>query len=72
MADENKPPYEVPTYHNWSQLARFYHPLQAGSIDGTDLVPHDKAVWRAMHAKCKNTTLISFVESYRKKSTKIS
>jgi len=24
-----------------------YHPIQAGSIDGTDVVPHDNAVYRA-------------------------
>ena len=45
--------YEIPTWDNWSPLAKFYHPLQAGSIDGTDTVPHDKAVMRAMLAKCK-------------------
>lgn len=45
--------YEIPTWDNWSPLAKFYHPLQAGSIDGTDTVPHDKAVMRAMLAKYK-------------------
>lgn len=45
--------YEIPTWNNWSPLAKFYHPLQAGSIDGTDTVPHDKAVSRAMVAKRK-------------------
>lgn len=45
--------YEIPTWNNWSPLAKFYHPLQAGSIDGTDTVPHDKAVSRAMAAKCE-------------------
>ncbi|GLT61192.1 hypothetical protein SLA2020_339140 [Shorea laevis] len=24
-----------------------YHPIQAGSIDGTDILPHDNAVYRA-------------------------
>lgn len=28
-----------------------YDPLKAGSIDGTDEIPHDKAIWRAMKAK---------------------
>ena len=46
-------PYEVPTHDNWSDLARFYHPLMAGSIDGTDLVPHDKAVTRAVRSTYK-------------------
>ena len=27
-----------------------YHPVQAGSIDGTDTAPHDNAVYRAMLA----------------------
>ncbi|KAK7295784.1 hypothetical protein RJT34_18696 [Clitoria ternatea] len=27
--------------------AHSYHPIQAGSIDGTDVVPHDNAVFRA-------------------------
>ncbi|XP_012055752.1 PREDICTED: U11/U12 small nuclear ribonucleoprotein 35 kDa protein-like [Atta cephalotes] len=33
---------------NWSPYAREYDPLKAGSIDGTDTQPHDKAVSRAM------------------------
>ncbi|KAJ7964067.1 U11/U12 small nuclear ribonucleoprotein 35 kDa protein [Quillaja saponaria] len=28
--------------------AESYHPIQAGSIDGTDIVPHDNAVYRAL------------------------
>ena len=30
-----------------------YDPLLAGSIDGTDTVPHDKGIQRAMYAKYK-------------------
>ena len=30
-----------------------YDPLMAGSIDGTDTVPHDKGIYRAMQAKYK-------------------
>ncbi|XP_066286978.1 U11/U12 small nuclear ribonucleoprotein 35 kDa protein-like [Branchiostoma lanceolatum] len=37
----------------WSPIARVYNPLRAGSIDGTDLDPHDRAVIRAMDAKYK-------------------
>lgn len=33
---------------NWRPYAREYDPLKAGSIDGTDTQPHDKAVSRAM------------------------
>lgn len=25
-----------------------YHPIQAGSIDGTDILPHDNGVYRAL------------------------
>ncbi|KAI9018035.1 hypothetical protein CLU79DRAFT_761367 [Phycomyces nitens] len=31
--------------------AKEYHPIQVGSIDGTDKIPHDAAVERAQHAK---------------------
>lgn len=33
--------------------ARTYDPLQAGSIDGTDTIPHDHAVKRALNSHCK-------------------
>lgn len=33
---------------DWCPIAREYDPLKAGSIDGTDVEPHDRAVWRAM------------------------
>eukprot|EP00117_Sycon_ciliatum_P030934 scpid85524/ scgid24291/ U11/U12 small nuclear ribonucleoprotein 35 kDa protein; U1 snRNP-binding protein homolog len=36
---------------NWTPIAKVYKPLQAGSIDGTDTVPHDRGVLRAMLAK---------------------
>ncbi|KAJ0972988.1 hypothetical protein J5N97_020947 [Dioscorea zingiberensis] len=32
-----------------------YHPIQAGSIDGTDILPHDSAVYRAL--LCANAGL---------------
>ncbi|XP_028828627.1 U11/U12 small nuclear ribonucleoprotein 35 kDa protein isoform X2 [Denticeps clupeoides] len=35
----------------WSPVAKVYDPLKAGSIDGTDVEPHDHAVWRAMQAR---------------------
>ncbi|XP_051539878.1 U11/U12 small nuclear ribonucleoprotein 35 kDa protein-like isoform X2 [Myxocyprinus asiaticus] len=35
----------------WCPVAKVYDPLKAGSIDGTDVEPHDKAVWRAMLAR---------------------
>ncbi|XP_012219150.1 U11/U12 small nuclear ribonucleoprotein 35 kDa protein-like [Linepithema humile] len=33
---------------NWTPYAKKYDPLKAGSIDGTDTEPHDKAVSRAI------------------------
>ncbi|XP_069002506.1 U11/U12 small nuclear ribonucleoprotein 35 kDa protein [Embiotoca jacksoni] len=38
---------------DWSPFAKVYDPLKAGSIDGTDVEPHDRAVWRAMGARYK-------------------
>lgn len=36
--------------HNWTPYAIEYDPLKAGSIDGTDTEPHDKAISRAILA----------------------
>ncbi|KAJ8395631.1 hypothetical protein AAFF_G00031120 [Aldrovandia affinis] len=36
---------------DWSPVAKVYDPLKAGSIDGTDVEPHDRAIWRAMVAR---------------------
>ncbi|XP_012710698.2 U11/U12 small nuclear ribonucleoprotein 35 kDa protein [Fundulus heteroclitus] len=38
---------------DWCPIAKDYNPLKAGSIDGTDVEPHDRAVWRAMSARYK-------------------
>ncbi|XP_077597302.1 U11/U12 small nuclear ribonucleoprotein 35 kDa protein [Stigmatopora nigra] len=38
---------------DWNPIAKVYNPLKAGSIDGTDVEPHDRAVWRAMCAHYK-------------------
>ncbi|XP_041050594.1 U11/U12 small nuclear ribonucleoprotein 35 kDa protein isoform X1 [Carcharodon carcharias] len=35
----------------WTPIAKHYNPLKAGSIDGTDEEPHDRAVSRAIAAK---------------------
>lgn len=40
----------------WAPLAVDYGeyvPLQAGSIDGTDTIPHDRGIVRAMNSRCK-------------------
>lgn len=47
MAGDNK--------QRWAPLAvdyGAYEPLMAGSIDGTDTLPHDHGVVRAMQVKC--------------------
>lgn len=38
---------------DWNPIAKIYDPLKAGSIDGTDVEPHDRAVWRAINARYK-------------------
>jgi len=41
--------------HRWARLCSDvgrYDPLMAGSIDGTDTVPHDGGIVRAISAKC--------------------
>jgi U11/U12 small nuclear ribonucleoprotein SNRNP35 len=35
-------------------FARVYDPVQVGSIDGTDRIPHDRAITRATKAYCKS------------------
>ncbi|KAM9329610.1 U11/U12 small nuclear ribonucleoprotein 35 kDa protein [Gastrophryne carolinensis] len=37
--------------NEWTPIAKDYDPLKAGSIDGTDEEPHDRAVLRAMLAR---------------------
>lgn len=37
--------------NEWTPLAKDYDPLKAGSIDGTDEEPHDRAVLRGMLAR---------------------
>ena len=34
----------------WMPIARIYDPIQVGSIDGTDLEPHDRAIVRALRS----------------------
>eukprot|EP00794_Sanderia_malayensis_P012837 gene12837-14157_t len=48
MVDDTGSLYKVPTHEDWTPIARIYHPLQAGSIDGTDSYPHDKGIRRAL------------------------
>lgn len=43
----------------WSPIARVYDPLKAGSIDGTDVKPHDHGIVRAMEANYKTNAHVS-------------
>jgi len=36
--------------YGWSPFAQEYDPVRCGSIDGTDVVPHDRAIVRALSA----------------------
>lgn len=51
--------FVIPTADNWTPLAKTYHPLQTGSIDGTDTTPHDRGVCRALQAKYKPNKRVS-------------
>lgn len=42
--------------------AKAYHPIQAGSIDGTDILPHDSAVYRAL--LCSSAGLCMFLTPF--------
>ncbi|KAK4884940.1 hypothetical protein RN001_001211 [Aquatica leii] len=35
----------------WSHYAKYYDPVKIGSIDGTDSIPHDKAILRANNSE---------------------
>ena len=37
-------------YSYWSPIAVEYDPIKVGSIDGTDTIPHDRAIVRALNA----------------------
>lgn len=59
--EKYKLPYELPTFHKWDQYAKFYHPLMAGSIDGTDVVAHDRAVLRAHKSRYTPNKKVSLI-----------
>ena len=56
-----KLPYKLPCFEDWSPEPNFYHPLMAGSIDGTDIEPHDRAVVRAMRSEYRPNKKVNFV-----------
>ncbi|XP_077165502.1 U11/U12 small nuclear ribonucleoprotein 35 kDa protein isoform X1 [Paroedura picta] len=43
--------WKILMMNEWAPIAKEYDPLKAGSIDGTDEEPHDRAIWRAMTAR---------------------
>lgn len=45
----------------WEPIARSYNPLKAGSIDGTDTIPHDHGVVRAMQVCFYQVSKCSFL-----------
>ena len=50
----------------WSPLCTdygTYDPLQSGSIDGTDTLPHDHAIIRAATARCELILLLLLLVS---------
>lgn len=51
MSRCGKNPTFAESMSDWMPIAKEYDPLKAGSIDGTDEDPHDRAVWRAMLAR---------------------
>ncbi|XP_034942363.1 U11/U12 small nuclear ribonucleoprotein 35 kDa protein-like [Chelonus insularis] len=64
---------------NWSPYAKVYEPLKAGSIDGTDTEPHDRAITRAIRSyyapppqfACKSVpSRTLFVARFSPKTTK--
>lgn len=45
---------------DWSPYASYYNALKCGSIDGTDTVPHDRAIIRAMNTTYRpNKNIVS-------------
>ncbi|KAJ8932183.1 hypothetical protein NQ318_007468 [Aromia moschata] len=42
---------QEPKTEFWSRYAKVYDPIKVGSIDGTDVEPHDKAIERAINSK---------------------
>lgn len=49
--------------HSWSPIAKTYHPLSCGSIDGTDDFPHDKGVIRALNSTYRPNKLVFYCHS---------
>ena len=39
--------------NEWSPIARRYDPILAGSIDATDVEPHDRGIVRALNSRYK-------------------
>lgn len=44
---------EIPKVKCWYSRTIVYDPIKAGSIDGTDIEPHDKGIIRAINSNYK-------------------
>jgi len=44
---------EIPEVKCWYPRMIVYDPIKAGSIDGTDVIPHDSGIVRAINSKYK-------------------
>lgn len=56
-SEKNSSAVSRPQIKEWYPHCVVYDPIQAGSIDGTDTVPHDKAVIRACNSTYRPPTL---------------
>lgn len=45
---------EIPEVKCWYPLTIVYDPIKNGSIDGTDVEPHDAGIVRALNSKYKS------------------
>jgi RNA recognition motif-containing protein len=64
---DSKQPYKDKASNVWYS-DKVYNPLTAGSIDGTDSVPHDKALIRASQKKCLVPTILIHSDDAEKDS----
>ncbi|XP_017781903.1 PREDICTED: U11/U12 small nuclear ribonucleoprotein 35 kDa protein-like [Nicrophorus vespilloides] len=61
----------------WSKFAKQYDPVKIGSIDGTDTIPHDRAIVRAINSEYSPNKFVKgkpectiFVSNLSPKTTK--
>lgn len=44
---------KIPNTKCWYPHVVVYDPIKSGSIDGTDVLPHDNGIFRAVHSNYK-------------------